>query len=190
VEELDPRVVRRARQGDAAAFEALVAHYQQRVFGLAWRLTYDAELARDITQDVFLRLYERLDRYDPSRPFGPWFMTLATNYALNARAKARTRATLSLDAPPPGQDAAPARADEQARPAGDAVADDEARALIRRTIQELPEKYAGVVVLHYFQGLGVKAIAERLAMPEGTVKIRLYRARNVLREKLQRFEQT
>ena len=186
--ELDPQVVRGARQGDPAAFERLMAHYQQRVFALAWRLTYDRELARDITQDVFLRLHERFDRYDPARPFGPWFMTLATRYALNQRAKARLRRTHSLDAPAPGQNAPAPRPDPEAAPAAEAAADTEARAQIRAAIGELPEKYAGVVVLHYFEGLGVKEIAARLDMPEGTVKIRLYCARNVLREKLQRFE--
>ena len=60
--------------------------------------------------------------------------------------------------------------------------------MVRRAIQELPEKYAAVVVLHYLEGLGVKEIGERLDMPLGTVKIRLYRARNVLREKLERLE--
>ena len=58
---------------------------------------------------------------------------------------------------------------------------------MRVAIQNLPEKYAAVVVLHYLEGMGVKAIAERTGMPTGTVKIRLHRARNLLREKLRRF---
>ena len=91
---VDPpaHILQRARSGDPAAFEVLVHHYQDRVYALCYRLTYHRELARDITQDIFLRLYERLDRYDPTKPFTPWFMRLATNYALNARQKANRSA--------------------------------------------------------------------------------------------------
>ncbi|MCA8923122.1 MAG: sigma-70 family RNA polymerase sigma factor [Planctomycetes bacterium] len=185
--DLDPAVVLRAQRGDHDAFAEVVRHFQGRIHALAYRLTYDAELSRDVTQDVFLRLHEQFQRYDPARPFTPWFMTLATNYALNARARARVRRTVSLS--PPGEEAPgidPADAD--ALTGAEASQEAEARRVVRRAIQELPEKYAAVVVLHYLEGLGVKEIGERLDMPLGTVKIRLYRARNVLREKLERLE--
>lgn len=185
----EPQVVARARRGDAAAFEALVRHYQDRVHALAWRLTYDEHLARDVTQDVFLRLYEQLHRYDPARgAFEPWFLRLATNLALNARARAQVRWTASLDAPPPGQDEAhgPPR-DPAAAPAPERAADAEARAALRAAIRALPDLYAGVVVLHHLEGLGLKEIAARLDLPEGTVKVRLFRARALLREALARF---
>ena len=67
------------------------------------------------------------------------------------------------------------------------ASDKEARAAIRVAVRALPDMYAGVIVLHYLEGLGVKEIAERLSMPVGTVKIRLHRGRAVLREKLERF---
>lgn len=188
--DLDPAVVARACRGEPAAFEALIRCYQDRVHALAWRLTYDKELSRDVTQEVFVHLWERIARYDQSRPFTPWFMTLATNYALNARAKARLRKTASLDAPPPGGD--PERkgsepADPVSAQAGQAAAENEERALIRKAIGELPAHYAGPVVLYYLEGLGVKEIAARLDIPEGTVKIRLHRARDALRQKLERL---
>jgi len=139
---------------------------------------------------VFLRVYERIDRYDPARPFGPWFLRVATNYALNARARARVRKTHSLDRPVGGDDDGPRPepVDPDAAPAAERAGDVEARRAIRQAVRDLPEKYAGVVALYYLEGLGVKDIAARLDMPPGTVKIRLYRARDVLREKLQRFE--
>lgn len=185
----DPLLVARARRGEAAAFDGLVRHYQDRVHALAWRLTYDEHLAADITQEVFLRLYERLDRYDPDKgTFEPWFLTLATNLALNARARAQVRKAASLDAPPPGGDERrEPPADPAARAAPEKAADAEVRAAIRAAVRELPDLYAGVVVLHYLEGLGVKEIGERLGMPVGTVKIRLHRARGVLRGKLERF---
>lgn len=186
-DEVDPQLVARARRGDAAAFEGLVRAFQDRVHALVWRLTYDAELSRDVTQEVFLHLYERLDRYDPSRPFAPWFMTMATNYTLNARAKARLRRAASLDAPAPGSGRTQEPPDPAGAQAGHTAAENEERALVRRAIAELPERYAGPVVLYYLEGLGVREIGERLGLPEGTVKIRLHRARDVLREKLERL---
>ncbi|MCO5167085.1 MAG: sigma-70 family RNA polymerase sigma factor [Planctomycetes bacterium] len=186
----EPQVVARARRGDAAAFEALVRHYQDRVHALAWRLTYDDHLARDVTQDVFLRLYEQLDRYDPARgAFEPWFLRLATNLALNARARAQVRRAASLDAPPPGEDVARGPpADPGAAPAPERAADAGARAGGRAAGRGGAARDRGrVVVLHYLEGLGLKEIAARLDMPEGTVKVRLFRARALLREKLARF---
>jgi len=189
---LDPQLILRARSGEAGAFEAIVRRYQHRVYALAYRMTYEAELARDITQDVFLRLYERLDRYDPSRPFEPWFLRLASNYALNARAKARLRRTHSLDAPLDGEVGGRTSepVDPRAAPPLEGAADAEARRAIRDAVRALPEKYAGVVALHYLEGLGVREIAARLDLPEGTVKIRLHRARNLLRERLERVDPT
>ncbi|MGE0713392.1 MAG: RNA polymerase sigma factor [Planctomycetota bacterium] len=188
--DLEPEVVRRARAGDAGAFEAVVRHFQHRVHALAYRLTYDGELARDITQEVFIHLYERFDRYDPARPFTPWFLRLATNYTLNARAKARLRRAQSLDTGGPDE-GSPRRdpGDADAAPVSAQVATSEERARVRAAVRELPEKYAGVVVLHYLEGLGVKEIAERLDMPVGTVKIRLFRARDQLRQALRGLEE-
>jgi RNA polymerase sigma-70 factor, ECF subfamily len=185
----DPLLVARARRGEAAAFEALVRHYQDRVYALAWRLVYDEHLARDIAQDVFLRLYERLDRYDPARgPFEPWFLTLATNLALNARARAALRRTASIDASGPSAEGPrEPPPDPKAPSAPQQAVETEARAAIRAAVRALPDLYAGIVALHYLEGLGVKEIAERLEMPVGTVKIRLHRARATLRETLERF---
>lgn len=179
--DLPREVVLEARGGDPEAFSRLVEHYQARIYALAYRLTYDSEQARDATQEVFLRLYERFDRYDPQRPFAPWFLRLATNLVLNLRQKARLRRTASLDAPlgedgdlrpdPPAQSPSPSEGASEA----------ELRRAIRAEIAKLPEKYAGVVVLHYLEGLSVKEIGERLELAEGTVKVRLYRARDRLR---------
>ncbi|MBL4848878.1 MAG: sigma-70 family RNA polymerase sigma factor [Planctomycetes bacterium] len=182
-DDLSQDVVLAARAGDPDAFAAIVSRYQRRVHALAYRLTYDAELARDATQDVFLRLYERFDRYDPQRPFTPWFLRLATNLILNIRQKARLRKTLSLDAPLGGDpDAArPEPPDVKGVSPSEGASEAEARAAVRAVIATLPEKYAAVVVLHYLEGLSIREIGARLAVPEGTVKVRLYRARDRLR---------
>jgi RNA polymerase sigma-70 factor, ECF subfamily len=180
--DLPREVVLEARGGDPEAFARVVEHYQARIYALAYRLTYDKEQARDAAQEVFLRLYERFDRYDPQRPFAPWFLRLATNLILNLRQKARLRRTTSLDAPA-GDEDGPRRdpPDQRGSSPSEGASDAELRQAIRAEIQNLPEKYASVVVLHYLEGLSVKQISERLELAEGTVKVRLFRARDRLR---------
>src|SRR5258708_28985263 len=97
----------RAARGDAKAFEAIVRRFERPVYALVLRLTGDAEAARDLAQDVFLKAWKNLARYDPERPFAPWFLKLAANLAINARAAARLRRAASLDAPRPGEHRSP-----------------------------------------------------------------------------------
>jgi len=183
--DLPREVVLEARGGDPEAFARVVEHYQARIYALAYRLTYDSEQARDGAQEVFLRLYERFDRYDPQRPFAPWFMRLATNLILNLRQKARLRKTTSLDAPiGEGGDLTRDPPDARAASPSQGASEAEVREAIRGEIAKLPEKYASVVVLHYLEGLSVKEIGDRLELAEGTVKVRLYRARDRLRSVL------
>jgi RNA polymerase sigma-70 factor (ECF subfamily) len=173
-DDLPREVLERAARGDAAAFELIVRRFEKPVYSLVFRLTGDREGARDLAQDVFLKAWRNLARYDPERPFAPWFLKLAANLAINAREAARLRKTVPLE--------------EHPAPRPEAT-DDEARVAVRKTIAELDPKYAACVALFYLDGLSVKEISERLGMPEGTVKIRLHRARDVLKERLGRFKE-
>jgi RNA polymerase sigma-70 factor (ECF subfamily) len=189
--EIPREVLERAARGDEAAFGEIVARFERPVYALVHRLMGgDAESARDLTQDVFLKAWRNLSRYDPERPFAPWFLKLAANLALNAREAARLRKAASLDAPLPGSDAPREVADSAAAPAAERAADAELRDAVRRGIAALEGKYALPVALFYLEGLSVKEIAERLSLPEGTVKIRLHRARDVLKETLARLRET
>ena len=162
--------------------------FERPVYALVHRLAGDAESARDLTQDVFLKAWRNLARYDPERPFAPWFLKLAANLALNARAAARLRRTVSLDERPAGNERAhggPAdpAAEESATRAGDA----ELREAVRSGVAALDPRYGVPVALFYLEGLSVKELADRLDLPEGTVKIRLHRARDLLKSALARF---
>jgi RNA polymerase sigma-70 factor, ECF subfamily len=172
--DLAREVIERAAGGDAAAFELIVRRFEKPVYALVLRLTGDREGARDLAQDVFLKAWRNLARYDPERPFAPWFLKLAANLAINAREAAKLRKTVPLE--------------ERPAPRSAEGTDEELRAAVRKTIAELDPKYAACVALFYLDGLSVKEIAERLDMPEGTVKIRLHRARDVLKERLARFK--
>jgi RNA polymerase sigma-70 factor (ECF subfamily) len=182
--EIPREVLERAARGDEKAFAEIVARFERPVYALVHRLTGDAESARDVSQEVFLKAWRNLSRYDPERPFAPWFLKLAANLALNARAAAKVRRASSLDAPPPGSDAPAEVRDPASAPAVERAADAEVRARVRASIAALEGKYALPVALFYLEGLSVKEIADRLSLPQGTVKIRLHRARELLKEKL------
>src|SRR5215467_3024278 len=79
------QLARAARGGDLDAFEALVRRYQRRVYGLAYQHLRDPDEAQDLAQEVFVRLFRNLHRYDPVRPFEPWFWRLAVNVAVSYR---------------------------------------------------------------------------------------------------------
>ena len=179
-EDLPRAVLERAARGDPRAFEAIVRRFERPVFSLVRRLTGNDETARELAQDVFLKCWRNLSRYDPDRPFAPWFLKLAANLALNARAAAKLRKTETLDgAREPG--------DPVAVPQASLAATREASDAVRQAVGGLDPRYALPVVLFYLEGLSVKEIAARLELPEGTVKIRLHRARDLLKETLARF---
>ena len=81
--ELEAAVIERAVSGDSVAFEQIVKRYENAAFALAYRMCHDRHMAADIAQEIFLRLYRNLKRYDRARPFTPWFFKLASNVAIN-----------------------------------------------------------------------------------------------------------
>lgn len=161
----------KARLGDPAAFRVVVEALARYTFNLAYRMTYEAQDAEDLTQEIFLRLFQNLRKYDPELPFGPWFRTVATNTALNWRRARRARpAPLeSVEVPVDPED--PAEMPDH----------------LRRAIQELPEEYRMVVTLRYLEDLGVEDIALAMGKPAGTIKTWLFRARDMLKEKVKNW---
>src|SRR5574338_65610 len=87
----DARLVEEARGGDRDAFGDLVVRYERRLIRVIMRFVPDQELARDLAQETFLRVYERLDQFDPSRRFGPWLFRIGVNLALDYLRKRRRR---------------------------------------------------------------------------------------------------
>jgi RNA polymerase sigma-70 factor (ECF subfamily) len=164
-EEGSDALARAARGGDLGAFEALVKRYQRRVYGLAYHQLHDPVEAQDLAQEVFVRLYRNLGRFDPTRAFEPWFWRLAANVAASYGRK-----RVAVPAELPAGAVAPA-APEDALPLEQALAD-LAPAL------RLP------VLLHYYLDLGLEDIAAALGLTVPAVKSRLHRARRVLRRVL------
>jgi RNA polymerase sigma-70 factor (ECF subfamily) len=179
--DVSPEVVAAAQAGDERAFAAIVEHYQRPVFAVAWRMTFDAALAEDFAQEVFLRLWRKLHKFKLGNPLRPWLMRLAKNTCINLAKKKRVP-TVSIHAEP---DEGDWREPADGRPGADETV--EHRELLERleaAIAELPEDYRLVVTLRHVHGMAYQEIAEALECPLGTVKVRLFRARERLGEML------
>lgn len=165
-------VIRRAQNGDARAFEALVDEYQGVLYNLALRMTGNGEDARDLTQTVFLKVWRNLASYDPRHRFYSWVYRITLNESLNFVHRSRKHS--ELDERMPSSDAGP---DDQASA-------NEMTEHIQGALMELTPEYREVIVLRHFQQLAYQEIAEILSIPEKTVKSRLYSARQLLGARL------
>ena len=175
--DVSPEVVAAAQQGDDAAFARIVEHYQRAVFALAWRMTHDAAAAEDFAQEVFLRLWRKLHKFDLSKPLRPWLMRLARNTCINLLKK-KQLPTVPIHR---GEDEGDWREPADEAPLADEVAEQaEMLERLEEAIAELPEDYRVVVTLRHVEGMSYAEVAETLECPLGTVKVRLFRARERL----------
>jgi RNA polymerase sigma-70 factor (ECF subfamily) len=161
-------LVRRCVAGDADSFEPLVLRYQGPIFNVALRMVGDHEDARDLTQNTFVKAFEKLRSYDPGQRFFSWLYRIAINECLNFRARRRPGEALDPMLPSRGRDP------EHAAAAG------ELEAMIQAALLELPAPQRLVVVLRHFMDLSYGEMSALLLVPEKTVKSRLYSARERL----------
>lgn len=182
------------RAGERERFRGLVVRHGPRVYDLARRLTRDAHLAEDVTQQAFQRAWQALDRFDASRPFRHWILRIATNLCRNLHARRTNRRELlggpggHAGGPGEGDDEQafdPADARPEATPGGLALAGgfDPPKDL-RAAIERLPERYRTPLVLHHLHGLALEAVAEILELPVATLKTHLFRGRQALKDLL------
>ncbi len=167
----DARLVEAARKGDRDAFGDLVVRYERRLLRVIGRFVHDEDQARDLAQETFLRAFQRLDQFDPSRRFGPWLFRIGVNLTLDhlRRRKRRGRWALFTDL---GRDAAPDPAVVDPRLSLDL------RQEVRQVLEELPEAYRTVLVLRDLENFSSSEIAAILERKEATIRWRLAEARN------------
>jgi len=160
-------------------FSDAVREHQDEVYGVALRITGDRDSALDVTSSTFLKAYRAFDRYDPSRPVRFWLLRIATNEAISyARRRGREMRRRA------DEDAAGMLPDPALAPDALSIArEDQAR--IRAAVAALPELYRVVVVLRYFNELGVDEIAQVTGRPASTVGVQLLRGRALLRRALE-----
>lgn len=167
----------RAQRGDADAFGELVQRYQSSVFNVCYRLMGERREAEDQAQEAFIRAYERLRTFDADQPFGPWMRRVAANVCLNRLQRARP-ITAPLDDEHDDGLAGGESDPESAREGA------ERAQAIRAAIVGLPPHYRAVIELRHFQDLSYDEIAKTLQISLSDVKSHLFRARNMLAEKL------
>lgn len=182
----DETIVARVRGGERELFAVLYARHRRRVYRLAYGMTARREAAEDLTQEIFMRAYDRLAQFRNEANFATWLHRLAINCCLNDR---RREAARVGDA---GSFVEEAASEERLVLTGDDAADAERdawRAQIKRKVhdalQSLPPELRVVVVLRDIEGFSYDEIAERLACSSGTVASRLNRARRLLACKLE-----
>ena len=169
----DAALADRAAAGDDAAAAALVRRYERSVFGVCLRMLGRREDAEDAAQEVFLRLFRHLAKWDRSRPLKPWLMTIAANRCRTALDRRRRKSPLL-----PG-DLNPA--DESAAPRDADLAEE-----LQLAVDGLRDDHRAAFVLFHHEDLSLKEVAEALGRPDGTIKTWLHRARKQLVDHLAR----
>ena len=182
MEQNDAELVRQTLCGNTSAYNGLVVKYQRQVYNLAYRMLGNAEDAGDLVQDTFLRAYSALASFRQDASFLTWLYKITSNLCIDHLRSRKSRSALSLDAEmEEGRE--PAASHRQASPE-DTVVRDAVKDVVHHAILNLPEKYRAVVVMRHLQKMSVEDIAVTLDLPTGTVKTHLFRAREMLRERL------
>jgi len=176
-------LLERCRQGDDLAWEALVRRFQARVYAVACSYMRNAEEARDVAQEIFVRVYERVESFHGDRAFLPWILRLSRNVCIDAlrRQKARPRATDLLS------EETVQVASEGPTPE-ETTASRSARDLLYRAMDRMSDSDREILMLKEIQGLKVEEIANLLKIPIGTVKSRCNRARLDLAMRVRRLD--
>lgn len=181
--------IERLKRGEAAAFEELVSERSGEIYGLLFRLTENSEEARDLTQETFLRAFQNIGRFRGESDLRTWIYRIAINQARNRWRWWRRRrrdATVSLDATQgqSNQTLIATLAESSENPEEKTLAHERESAL-RSALQKLGQAYRETVILRDIEGFSYEEIATTLEINVGTVKSRLARGRQELRQRLE-----
>ena len=180
----DLRTIRRCKRGEEPAFREILDRYRTPIYNLCYRMSRNPEDARDLAQEVFIKVFSLLDRFDEQYAFSSWLFRIATNHCIDHIRRNRLR-FLSLDGAT-GQDGEEYELQVPAEgPEPDTVLQrKEALEKLAEVIDDLPPHYKAITMLRHDQQLSYEEIAEILQLPLGTVKARIHRARNLIQQML------
>jgi RNA polymerase sigma-70 factor, ECF subfamily len=184
----DVALVEKVRSGDISAYDTLVRKYERQIFRIAQHITQNREDAEDVTQDAFLKAYQKLDQFQGNSKFYTWLVRIAVNESLMRLRKRRTGSTVSIDEDLKTEEGSVPRdfADWAPNPEQN-YNQSELAEILKKTIQGLPPGFRVVFTLRDVDGLSTEETAEALNLSVPAVKSRLLRARLQLRERLARY---
>ena len=172
IEQDDLKAVRKSINGNVRAFDTLVTKYQRPIFNGAFRMLNQYEDAEDVTQSVFMKAFEHLDRFDQQHKFFSWLYRILINESLNLLNQRKSHGEQNSDSLPEMKD----RHKNQN--------DVELEKDVQEALMDLKPDYRSVIVLNHFQGFSYIEMSDILGIPEKTVKSRLFTARHQLKDVL------
>lgn len=181
----DVKLMLEFQKGDVASFEVLLKKFFPRILNFIYRFVHDRQLAEDLTQEVFIKVYKQAQAYVPKAQFKTWLFTIAKNTSLN-ELRRKGRVHYSLD---DGVDIEGSRLERQVEDKGglrpdQALLDQEKASAVEQVINSLPEKQRMVVVLRRYEQFSYEEIAKTMSCSTSAVKSLLSRARETLKGKL------
>ncbi len=187
----DGPLVSLCRNGDTDAFEALVKRHQKKMLNIAYRMTGSYEDACEIVQDAFVSAHKNITRFEERSRFSTWLYTIVVNQTRNHLKKAETvacRREVSLDDPVRSEEGGVCLEPASKEPSVlDTLEQREVQARVQQCINRLDEEFREVLVLRDVQGFGYEEISSLLGLAAGTVKSRLFRARESVRKCLKKL---
>jgi len=181
---IDQALVERVQKGDKQAFDVLVLKYQNKIIQLVNRYVHDPEEARDVAQDAFIKAYKAVGRFRGDSAFYTWLYRIAINTAKNHLvAGGRRPPNIDIDAQDAEHYDGAMGLKEYATPER-LLLKDEIEALIAKAIDELPDDLRTAIILRELEGLSYEEIAQTMDCPIGTVRSRIFRARDAIDTRL------
>ena len=179
----DKQLIEACLAGDSSAFGALVLRYQDRLYGSVHMMVSSPEDARDLTQEAFVQAFRRLDSFRGDSAFYTWLFRIAVNATISFRRKMARRKTTSIESARDVMGEEPRDVRSDAVPSS-RIETQEQQQLVHTALSELSEEFRQAIVLTEIEGLSYEDAAEIAGCPIGTIRSRIHRARNELREKL------
>jgi RNA polymerase sigma-70 factor (ECF subfamily) len=178
----DEEVVRRVRAGETSLYEVIMRRYNQRLYRITRTILRDSHEAEDVIQEAYVRAYSHLDQFEGNAKFATWLTKIAVYEALGRLRKRKRQLGLAEQSGEEPDTTMPLKSSEP-NPEERALGQ-EARALLEAAVDALPEHYRAVFVLRQIEDLSTAETAECLDLTEETVKVRLHRSREMLRNEL------
>lgn len=187
----DWQLIERFQKGEQVAFHELFNRHKMNVINLSYRFVQSREMAEDVAQDVFFKIYEKKVKFDPKAKFTTWLYRVTVNASID-RTRKKGFFDRSLDKAEAGEEGEnktllEVLSDSSAVSPADIVVREEIKNLVHIEIQKLPEKLKAPVLLHHFENLSYEEIAQILGITTKAVERKIYHAKEILRRKLSKY---